>query len=94
MKTGIVGTGLITPLGTSPEDVFSAIREGKSALSLHPGFPEPFFASLLPRPAVRLFADEVVKEQDRHNKKAGVSESAKGHSYPANLIHQLEIQAI
>lgn len=51
MKTGIVGTGLITPLGTSPEDVFSAIREGKSALSLHPGFPEPFFASLLPRPA-------------------------------------------
>jgi len=50
--------------------------------------------ALLPRPAVRLFADEVVKEQDRHNKKAGVSESAKGHSYPANLIHQLEIQAI
>lgn len=50
--------------------------------------------ALLPRPAVRLFADEVVKERDRHNKKAGVSDSAKGHNYPANLIHQLEIQAI
>lgn len=51
MRIGILGTGLVTPLGNTPSGVLAAVREGKTALSLHPGFPEPYFASLLPRPA-------------------------------------------
>lgn len=39
----------MTPLGNSPAGVLSAIRAGKSALALHPGFPEPYYASMLPR---------------------------------------------
>ncbi len=50
MRVGIIGTGLVTPLGNTPAGVLAAVREGKSALALHPGFPEPYFASLLPRP--------------------------------------------
>jgi len=48
-KVGIAGTGLVTPLGNSPAGVLAAVRAGKSALALHPGFPDPYFASLLPR---------------------------------------------
>ena len=39
----------MTPLGNSPAGVLAAVRAGKSALALHPGFPEPYFASMLPR---------------------------------------------
>ena len=46
---GIAGVGLVTPLGNSPAGVLAAVRAGKSALALHPGFPEPYFASMLPR---------------------------------------------
>lgn len=48
-KVGIAGVGLVTPLGNRPADVLTAVRAGKSALALHPGFPEPYYASLLPR---------------------------------------------
>ena len=47
MRVNIIGTGLVTPLGNCPAEVFAAAREGRSALSLHDGFPEPFYASLL-----------------------------------------------
>jgi len=48
-RVGIAGVGLVTPLGNSPAGVLAAVRAGKSALALHPGFPEPYFASMLPR---------------------------------------------
>lgn len=48
-RVGIAGVGLVTPLGNSPAGVLAAVRGGKSALALHPGFPEPYFASMLPR---------------------------------------------
>ena len=51
MRVNIIGTGLVTPLGNCPAEVFAAAREGRSALSLHEGFPEPFYASLLDRRA-------------------------------------------
>ncbi|MBR1570007.1 MAG: beta-ketoacyl synthase [Bacteroidales bacterium] len=48
----IQGTGLCTPLGDAPRDVFASVRRGESALRLHPdafGAPEPVFASLFDR---------------------------------------------
>ena len=50
IRVGIIGTGMVTPLGDTPAGVLQAVREGKTALALHPGFPEPYFGSLLPRP--------------------------------------------
>ena len=51
-RVGIAGVGLVTPLGNSPAGVLASVRAGKSALALHPGFPEPYYASLLPREEV------------------------------------------
>lgn len=45
-----IGRGLVTPVGDTPAQVLQAVREGRSALRLHPGFPEePYYASLLER---------------------------------------------
>ena len=43
------GRGVVTPVGCSPAEAFRAVREGRTALRLHQGFPEPWFASLLER---------------------------------------------
>ena len=43
---------MVTPVGCSPAEAFRAVREGRSALRLHDGFPEPYFASLLEREGV------------------------------------------
>lgn len=43
------GGGVVTPVGNTPEEVFAAVREGRSALQLYPGTPEPLCASLLDR---------------------------------------------
>ena len=51
-RVRIAGVGLVTPLGNSPAGVLASVRAGKSALALHPGFPEPYYASLLPREEV------------------------------------------
>ena len=51
-RVGIAGVGLVTPLGNSPAGVLASVRAGKSALALHPGFPESYYASLLPREEV------------------------------------------
>ena len=51
----ITGCGVCTPLGNTPQEVFRAVREGKSALRLHRdafGCEEPVFASLFPREGV------------------------------------------
>ena len=51
----ITGCGVCTPLGNTPQEVFQAVREGKSALRLHRdafGCEEPVFASLFPREGV------------------------------------------
>ena len=51
----ITGCGVCTPLGNTPQEVFRAVREGRSALRLHPGAfgcEEPVFASLFPREGV------------------------------------------
>ena len=49
----ITGCGVCTPLGNTPQEVFRAVREGKSALRLYQedafGSAEPIFASLFPR---------------------------------------------
>lgn len=45
----VIGEGLVTPLGNSPEGVLEAVRSGKSAIREHPGWPEPYMASLLER---------------------------------------------
>lgn len=39
----------MTPVGNTPSEVFLAVREGRSALRMYPGFPEPYMASLLDR---------------------------------------------
>ena len=51
-KVYITGCGVCTPLGNTPREVFRAVREGRSALRLHPGAfgcEEPVFASLFER---------------------------------------------
>ena len=51
----ITGCGVCTPLGNTPQEVFRAVREGRSALRLHQdafGCAEPVFASLFPREGV------------------------------------------
>lgn len=50
-KVSVIGRGVVTPLGDTPESVFAAAREGRSALCLHEGRApiEPYFASLLDR---------------------------------------------
>ena len=49
----IAGCGICTPLGNTPQEVYRAVREGRSALRLYPagffGSAEPVFASLFPR---------------------------------------------
>ena len=40
---------MVTPVGNTPRELIRAVREGRSVLRLHPGFPEPFMASLLER---------------------------------------------
>lgn len=74
MKVGIIGTGLVTPLGNTPAGVLAAVREGKSALALHPGFPEPYFASLLPRPVS--FEEVSVQAARAAVQSAGIDSSA------------------
>jgi len=63
-KVYCIGCGVVTPVGDTPKGVFQAVREGRSALCLHPGFPEPFFASLMPRDctAPGTLFDHMVKE--------------------------------
>lgn len=51
----ITGCGVCTPLGNTPQEVFQAVRDGKTALRLHRdafGCEEPVFASLFPREGV------------------------------------------
>ncbi len=48
-KVHVIGRSVLTPIGNCPAGVMEAVRKGESALSLHPGFPEPYFASLLER---------------------------------------------
>jgi len=62
----ITGCGVCTPLGNSPREVFRAVREGRSALRLHPdafGCGESVFASLFPREGISgsLFQDICLK---------------------------------
>ena len=47
-----IGRGVVTPVGNSPAEAFRAVREGRTALCQHEGFPEPYFASLLERKGV------------------------------------------
>ena len=47
-----IGRGVVTPVGKTPAEAFRAVREGRTALCLHEGFPEPYFASLLEREGV------------------------------------------
>ena len=54
-KVYITGCGVCTPLGNEQQELFRAVREGRSALRLHPGAfgcEEPVFASLFPREGV------------------------------------------
>lgn len=48
-KVYVIGEGLLTPLGDSPQGVLEAVRAGKSAIREYPGWPEPYMASLLER---------------------------------------------
>lgn len=48
-KVYCIGCGLVTPVGNTPAGVFEAVREGRTALGMHEGWPEPFYASLLER---------------------------------------------
>ena len=48
-KVYCTGRGVVTPVGNTPSEVFRAVREGRSALRMYPGFPEPWLASLLDR---------------------------------------------
>ena len=48
-KVYCIGRGVVTPVGNTPSEVFLAVREGRSALRMYPGFPEPWLASLLDR---------------------------------------------
>ncbi len=51
-NVNILGCGVCTPLGNTAQEVFRAVREGRSALRLHPdafGCAEPVFASLFER---------------------------------------------
>ena len=48
-KVYVIGEGLVTPLGDSPQGVLKAVRAGKSAIREYPGWPEPYMASLLER---------------------------------------------
>ena len=59
-----IGNGVVTPLGNTPEDVFRAVRQGRTALSMHTGFPEPFYASMFGRDCVGegMLFDQIVRE--------------------------------
>lgn len=52
-KVFCIGSGVVTPLGNAPKEVFRAVVEGRSALRLYPAdffrSAEPVFASLFPR---------------------------------------------
>ncbi len=48
-KVFCTGTGVFTPLGNTPDELFDAVREGRSAFRLHEGWPEPYYASLFER---------------------------------------------
>ena len=45
----ITGRGLVTPIGNTPEEVFQAVREGRSALKQYADTAEPYWASRLDR---------------------------------------------
>ena len=73
----ITGTGVCTPLGHTPQEVFRAVREGRSALRLHPGAfgcQEPVFASLFPREGVSgsLFQEICLKAAKAALAEAGI----------------------
>lgn len=48
-KVYCIGSGVVTPVGNTPEEVLAAVRAGRDAKQLYPGFPEPYYASILPR---------------------------------------------
>ena len=50
-KVFCTGTGVFTPLGNTPDELFDAVRGGRSAFRLHEGWPEPYYASLFERSA-------------------------------------------
>ena len=73
----ITGCGVCTPLGNTPQELFRAVREGRSALRLHPGAfgcEEPVFASLFPREGVEgsLFQEICLKAARAALAEAGV----------------------
>ena len=49
IKVHCTGRGVVTPVGNTPQTVFLAAREGRTAIAQHPGWPEPYMASLLDR---------------------------------------------
>lgn len=59
-----IGSGVVTPIGNTPQDVFRAVRQGRTALCLHTGYPEPYYASLLGRNCVAegVLFDQIVRE--------------------------------
>ena len=74
-----IGNGVVTPLGNTPEDVFRAVRQGRTALSLHAGFPEPFYASMFGRDCVGegVLFDQIVREAaSAAVKEAGIDASS------------------
>lgn len=75
------GRGVVTPVGCSPAEAFRAVREGRTALRLHPAVPEPFFASLLERKGVSsgaaFFVDIAVQAARQAIGEAGIDPSAK-----------------
>ena len=72
------GRGVVTPVGNAPAEVFRAVLEGRTALRLHPGFPEPFFASLLERegaPGAAFFEQIAVQAARQAVAEAGIDPS-------------------
>ncbi len=78
----ILGYGIYTPLGNKPEEIFRAVREGRSALRLHEGAfgcEEPFFASLFPlegRESRSLFQEICIEAALSAIKEAGIDAAA------------------
>ena len=48
-KVYCIGSGVVTPVGNTPSAVYSAVLEGRSALCMQEGWPEPWLGSLLER---------------------------------------------
>lgn len=89
IKVRVIGKGLVTPVGNTPEEVFQAAREGRSALRMHEGFPEPYFASLLDRDAFEgksLFQAAAIKAARAAIADAGIDPAAPDTGFVLSTI--------